>query len=235
MPNDTAGVKTLENVVQEFMFKSKRPEDEYHRMLQFAIDGLREMRMFHLKGVVRWAKLTLSSINTIAFPSDYASFVGVCVPVNGQYWFLTEKGRIIVTTTSGGQDSDKGEGVDINDSYFIGYPSAGGINQEGYYKIDDINRRIFINSTDHTEVILLYNSSGVKYDGTDTYVPVRAVPAIHAHILYNDYVFSGRMDLALAYRTHLDGEVDKLKYLESPSYHELRDALWEVTNSLPQR
>lgn len=234
---ETSGLKTLNQVVDEFLLKAKRPKDEYFRIEQLAIDGLRELRMLHMRGVLKWAKLAVSSINTVSFPDDYVSFVGICVPINGQFWFLTQKEAIVITTTGDPetQDADEGEGVDLVDDYFEGYTAPGGINSEGYYKIDDRNNRIFLTNCDYTTVVLLYNSSGVNLSGDTTYVPQRVVNALEAHILYNEAVYSGDVNMATLYNRHFVNALDKLKYIESPSLNEFRDALYEVMNPLSQR
>jgi len=231
---ETNGLKSLEQVVNEFLFKTKKPKDEYFRFFQFAIDGTREMRMLHMKGVAKWVKLNISANGTIAMPTDYVSFIGVVVPIEGQFWYLTEKENLVITTTGGVIDPTEGEGVDINDSYYLGYPGSGGINREGYFKIDERNRRIWINSTDRTDVTLLYNSSGVNLTGT-TYVPQRAVAPIHTFMLAKDAMFTGDANMASYYALELTKAIDILKYVEAPSAIEIRDVLYSIMNPLPQR
>ena len=235
---ETAGLKSLNQVVDEFLLKTGRSKDEYFKIEQFAIDGLRELRQLHMRGVVKWAKLDIdATLNTISMPNDYVSFVGICVPVNGQFWFLTNKERLVITTTGDPEtlDEDAGEGVEITDNYIVGYPAKGGINQEGYYKIDERNRRIFINSCDEDSVVLLYNSSGVNLSGTTTYVPVRVIDTLEAYILYKESTYSGNANMAMLYERNYFNSVDRLKYIESPSLNELKDALYEVTTNLIQR
>ena len=231
---ETSGLKTLDQVVEEFLFKTKKPKDEYFRFYQFAIDGIRKMRMLHMKGVTKWARLNISALGTIAMPSDYVSFIGVVVPISGQFWYLTEKNNIVITTTGGALDSDEGEGVDISDSYYMGYPATGGINREGYFKIDEPNRRIWINSADRTDVVLLYNSSGVNLTGA-TYVPQRAVEALHTFMLNKDAMYTGDANMASFYALELSKAIDELKYVEAPSAMEFRDVLYSIMNPLPQR
>jgi len=231
---ETNGLKSLEQVVNEFLFKTKRAKDEYFRFFQFAIDGVRHMRMLHMKGVGKWVKLNLNANGTIAMPDDYVSFIGVVVPIAGQFWYLTEKENLVITTTGGVIDPDEGEGVDINDSYSGGYAGSGGVNLEGYFKIDERYRRIWINSTDRTKVILLYNSSGVNLTGT-TYVPQRAVEPIHTFMLTKDAMFTGDAKMASYYALELTKAIDILKYVEAPSAIEFRDVLYSIMNQLPQR
>ena len=231
---ETSGLKTLKQVVEEFLLLSKRPKDEYFRFFQFAINGLRQLRVLHMKGTAKWDKLTLSANGTIAMPDDYVSFIGVVVPIAGQFWYLTEKEQLVITTTGGVIDPDEGEGVNIRDGSYGGYPDSGGRNREGYFKIDEPNRRIWINSTDRTEVTLLYMSSGVNLSGTDTYVPVRAVDALHKYILNEDAIFTNP-NMAPFYALEKTKAIDILKYIEGPSAMEFKDVLYSLMNPLAKR
>jgi len=231
---ETSGLKTLKQVVEEFLLKSKKPKDEYFRFFQFAIDGLRLLRVLHMKGTAKWDKQTISANGTIAMPQDYVSFIGVVVIIEGQFWYLTEKERLAITTTGGSIDPTAGEGADVRDVYYSGYPDSGGINREGYFKIDEPNRRIWINSTDRTEVTLLYMSSGVNLSGTETYVPVRAVDALHKYILSEDAIFTNP-NMASFYALEKTKAIDILKYIEAPSAIEFRDVLYEIMNPLALR
>ena len=231
---ETLGLKTLKQVVEEFLLLSKKPKDEYFRFFQFAINGLRQLRVLHMKGTAKWDKLTLSANGTIAMPQDYVSFIGVVVPIAGQWWYFTEKEQLVISTTAGVIDPDEGEGVDIRDGSYGGYPDSGGRNREGYFKIDEPNRRIWINSTDRTEVTLLYMSSGVNLSGTDTYVPVRAVDALHKYILSEDAIFTNP-NMAPFYALEKTKAIDILKYIEGPSAMEFKDVLYSLMNPLAKR
>jgi hypothetical protein len=231
------GIKTLPQVVNEYLFLAKKPMDEYFRYQQMAINGFKEAKLFHLKGFMTVAKLTVSSIKTIDLPDDYMSFVAVGVPIQGQYWWLTEKDSLVFSQTGSTLDEDDGEGVDIKDAYYFDYQSSGGINREGYLQIDEANRRIILNKlqSSRTEVFLLYVSTGVNA-GAVTYVPERAKNMIHAYMSYMDKLYTEQHPgLTAQAKDHYFGEVDKIKYLEAPSITAIKDALYEVTNQLPDR
>ena len=231
---EISGLKTLKQVVDETLFLAKKPNDEYFRYLQLAIRGFRDAKLFHLKGFHKVAKLTISAIKTITIPDDYISFIAVVVPINGEYWTLTEKGSMVFSQV-GALDSDDGEGVDVDDSYNATYGQVGGINSQGYVTLDEASNRIVVNSVQsgRTEVMLLYISSGINESGTDTYIPDRVVPMIQFYILYKDAIMQG-----LPYQ-HLQDEYfreqDKVRYLEAPSFSSIRDAIYESITSTPTR
>ena len=234
---ELSGLKTLRQVVEEYMFLHKVPEEEYIRCLQLTIDGLKKIKLFHLRGFATVLKLTVSAIKTIDLPDDYLSFIAVAIPINGEYWFLTSKGKMVFSQDALPLDTDDGEGVDIPDGYYPDYQSSGGINREGYYMIDEKNRRIVLNSlqSTSTEVFLLYYSTGINASGTETYVPERAKWAVEAYV---DWQYSmGDRDYKAAsfLEDQYNKRVDELRYLEMPRLYELRDALYEVMNPLPQR
>jgi len=236
---EISGVKTLPQVVEEYLFLSKKPMDEYTRYFQLAIRGFKKAKLFHLKGFPKVVKLTVSDIKTIDISSvdDYMSFIAVGVPLNGEYWWLTERGHLVFSQSGATLDSDDGEGVDVNDSYFYDYQSGGGINREGYIRVDEANRRIIINKlqASRTEVFLLYISTGINA-GAATYIPDRVVPMLHAFMSWMDKSYTDQNPAVIKMaQDHYFSEVDQVKYLEAPSLQAFRDALSEVTNQLASR
>ena len=236
---EISGLKTLRQVVEEYMFLTKKDageEADYFRMYQLAIRALKKIKLFHLRGFATVLKCTVSAIKTIDLPSDYLSFIGVAVPVDGEYWFLTEKGKMVFSQTGGTLDEDAGEGVDVLDGYYMDYQSSGAINREGYYLIDEKNSRIILNSLESTttEVYLLYYSTGINASDT-TYIPDRATEAIHAYMRLNDAYFSDELNKVPILEDQYNKRIDELRYLDYPRLTEFRDALYDVMNPLPQR
>lgn len=235
---ELSGLKTLRQIVEKYLFLTQKDEDEYFRYLQLAIDGLKEIKLFHLKGFATVVKLTVSGIKTISLPDDYLSFIGVVVPIDGEYWFLTEKGDVVFSQTGVTLDATAGEGVDIPDGYFVGYQSSGPVNREGYYTMDEKNRRIILNSlqSSTTEVYLLYYSTGINAAGTETYVPARAEKATMTYMKYMDAFWSDESPAKLQMaEDQYNKRIDELRYLEMPRLNEFQDILYEVMNQLPQR
>ncbi len=234
---ELSGLKTLPQIVEEYLFLSKKPMDEYFRYQQLAINGFKEAKLFHLKGFPTVAKLEVSAIKTIDLPDDFMSFIAVAVPIQGQYWVLTEKDSLVFSQSGDTLDDDDGEGVDIKDAYYYDYQSSGGINREGYVLIDEKNRRIILNKlqTSRTEVFLIYVSTGINASAV-TYIPERAKNMIHAYMSYMDKMFTEQHPVITQQaRDYYFGEVDKIKYLEAPSITAFKDALYEVTNQLASR
>ena len=232
---EITGLKTLKQVVEEALFLTENSEGNYFRYLQHVIRGFKDARLFHLKGFTKVTKLTVSDINTIALPSDYLSFIAVVVPLQGEYWSLTEKETLVFSQSGASLDADDEEGEDVNDSYSMHYGATGAKNRQGYIKLDENNSRIIVNSliADRTEVFLIYVSTGVNEAGTDTYVPDAIVPMLMFYVLYKDAMMHNRPYEHL--RDEYYRELDKVRYLQMPSFEAIRDAIYEVTTSAPQR
>lgn len=232
---ELSGLKTLKQVVEELIFTGEKSMTDYARYLQLAIRGFKDSRLFHLKGFTKVLKCTVSDIKTIALPDDYLSFVSVVVPINGQYWSLTEKESLVFSQTGGALDSDDGEGVDIEDGYMVSYGDVGGVNNMGYIKLDENNNRIIVNSLEatRTEVFLIYVSTGINEAGTDTYVPDAIVPMLHFYILYKDALLHDRNAENL--KREYESELDKVRYLQMDSIQTIRDVLYSSFTSTPTR
>jgi len=199
------------------------------------IRGFKDAKLFHLKGFTKVAKLTVSDIKTIDLPDDYLSLVGVVVPIQGEYWMLTEKETLVYSQTGLTLDTDDEEGEDINDAYTITYGATGGKNKQGYIKLDEQSNRIIINSlaVGKTEVFLLYVSTGVNEAGTDTYIPDAIVPMLHFYVMYKEAIYMNKPYEHL--RDEYYREQDKVRYLQMPSLEAMKDTLYEVFTSTPQR
>ena len=232
---EISGLKTLKQVVEELIFVGKKPETDYFRYLQLVIRGFKDAQMLHLKGFTKVAKLTVSDIKTIDLPDDFMSLVAVAVPIQGEYWLLTEKETLVFSQSGLTLDEDDEEGEDINDAYSISYGATGGKNNQGYIELDEANNRIIINSlaVGKTEVFLLYVSSGINEAGTDTYIPDAVVPMLHFYVLYKDAIYNNEKYEHL--RDEYYRELDKVRYLQMPSLTAMRDALYEVFTPTPTR
>ena len=232
---ELSGLKTLKQAVDELIFVGEKSDSLYFKYLQLMIRGFKEAKMFHLKGFTKVAKLTVSDIKTIDIPDDYLSFVAVVVPIQGEYWSLTEKESLVFSQDGASLDEDDEEGEDVNDSYSITYGATGGINKQGYVKLDEGNNRIIINSltSGKLEVFLIYVSSGINEAGTDTYIPDAIIPMLHFYVLYKEAIYANKPYEHL--RDEYYRELDKVRYLQMPSLEAMRDALYEVFTPTPQR
>ncbi len=232
---EISGLKTLKQVVEELIFTGDKSESDYFRYLQMAIRGFKDARLFHLKGFTKVLKIAVSAINTIALPDDYLSFISVVVPINGEYWTLTEKESLVFSQDVAPLDTDDGEGVEVSDSYMGSYGDVGGINNQGYIKLDENNNRIIVNSleADREDVFLIYVSTGINKAGTDTYVPDAIVPMLHFYILYKDALLHERPAENL--KREYESELDKVRYLQMDSIQAIRDVLYSTFTSVPTR
>lgn len=237
MSTHTEGVVTLNAIVKNALWQAKRPSSDKARFYEFAYRGYRELRLHHVREGVKLSKLTPDAINCIDFPEDMIDFVGIGVHVNGKLSLLTRNDDIIITTTLVGavetQDNDSGEDVDIYDSNTDGYYAKGGVNYDGYYKVDWENRRIMLNSVTRTEVVLAYVSSGTNATG-DTYIPVKYEPALIAYIMWQDSRYDDkRIAIAQYYETQYIKEIQNLD--EGPTLQEYLDVLYSTYTLLPSR
>jgi len=192
MGSDTtysAGLYTLDNIVEEFLLLSERPESDYRKGLQLAIRAYRELRLHTVKEGTKVTKETVSSINRVDFPSDFMDFVNIGVVYGGKVWLLTPNDEFILTTTDVGaletQDEDAGEGETIPNESISGYFARGGSNTKGYYQIEWDKRRIALINVTETTVLLSYKTSGASLDGT-TYVPIKYITALQAFMAWWD-------------------------------------------------
>lgn len=237
MTTHTEGVVTLKSIVKLALWQAKRPPSDYRRFYEFAYRGYRELRLHHVQEGVKFSKLIPSSINTISFPEDMIDFVGIGVHVDGKLIWLTRDDDMIITTTMVGavetQDTDSGEGVDILDTSSDYLYTKGGVNLDGYYKIDWENRRLVLNSVTRTEVVLAYTSSGTSATG-ETYVPVKYEIALIAWIIWQDSCFDDkRVTIAPYYEQQYRNALVIID--EGPTLQEYLDVLYSTYTMLPQR
>lgn len=233
----TEGVTTLKNIVKLALKQGKRRPSDEPFFYELAYRGYRELRLHHVQEGVRFAKLTPDVINCVNFPEDLVDFVGIGVHVNGKLVLLTRDDDIIITTTLVGavetQSSTSGEGVDILDSNTTGFYAKGGVNYDGYYKVDWENRRIMLNSVTRTEVILAYVSSGTNATG-ETYVPVKYEPALIAYIVWQDSRYDDkRIAIAQYFEQQYKNEIMNLD--EGPTLQELLDTWISTYSDLSRR
>ena len=234
---DTEGLVTLKSIVQSALWQGKRDKGNYFRFFELAVDGLRELRLHHVKEGVKLTKVTPGLLNEVDFPEDMIDFIAIGVPVDGKFVSFTRDNDIILTTTLDGlietQDEDVGEGVNVSDKISYGLNARGGVNLDGYYNIDYQNRRILLNSTTRTDVVLAYSSSGVSVSG-ETYVPVKYKGALLAWIIWQDARYDEKkLKLSEYYELQYNKEVLRLD--EGYTIDEYLDALMSTYTMLPKR
>lgn len=155
---------------------------QYKRLLQLAIDGLRQLRIYHA-GSLQVAYLQVNSAGIVAFPKDYIDYSKIGVYVHGQVVTLTindnmalnrakrcsEDIRVMEKDTSGAIVSGLSDGYYFTPHFrgtqYIGslYGLGGGINQ-AYYRVDKAARQIQFNGyiPNSKEIVLEYKSTGIS-------------------------------------------------------------------------
>jgi hypothetical protein len=235
---DTKATYSLDQIVNEALLslpEGQRSVTNKRRFLTFAINGVRQINLLVTDNSVQQVKIVPNNLNRHDYPEDMEQFIALGVPANGQMFYLTRNNEIIKTTTVVGidesLDSTDEEGVKVNDYEF--WNSINSVsNQQGYYTLDDKKREIIINSTQRTELLLIYVSSGVSLS-EETKVPARYLEALKAWILWQDIAYD-RMapnNSKLLYKKYYDDAIANVRDVEFPSYREIADA-WALGNKL---
>lgn len=229
----TTGITEIGKVVEKFTFKYKLPQEDYFLYLQHACDCFRDINLRHANNVVT-TKIAVSSLGIIEMPTDMIGFCGVYMPINGELWSFTKKGRKVMTTTTTlgveGQDSNMGEGVDVLDDYYLSPSGRGGVNSY-YFNIDWTARRIFCDGIKSDTAVLQYTSSGLVVGG-NTYVPQECESVIDAYLNWKKEQIDPRSLSMLQYTEEkYKEEVLKLRiYNFMPSKDEISDA-WDKSST----
>ena len=234
----TAGITSINKIVDAYMFKYERSLDRAWIYVQHGCDAVRDLHLYDLPNLVT-AKVSVDSLGIIEFPTDMVGFNGLYKYVDNYKWYFTKRDDIIVTTTTTGgvegQDDDYGEGEALKDPKTDTYGGVGGVN-DYYYKIDWKARRIFCEGTTSDTVVLEYVTSGIELTGT-TYVPIYCTPAIDAYLQWKDcFLIPGMERYAEVREKSFTKQIDKIRNLvNGMSAEEWRDLLLSITTMAPQR
>ena len=233
---DTSAVATIRQIVDELILKKKVDRNEHFYLYsKISVSVIRELMLYHMNSNI-YVKVTMDSLNRIILPTDCLNVIGVYTFLNGKMTSLTREDRLITTTTgtppSDTQDSAQGEGVKIGMPLVFGYAQHGAMNVDGFYKMDETARVIWINANTRTELILGYVSSGIS--SLDTFIPIVAQDAIEMGILSRLAIYN-EPKMASFYKEQYDEKVGLLRVLEMPSLEEIQDALNSKNSPLPQR
>ena len=173
---------TISEIVNGLMFKSKLPDGEEIRIKQLVLDGYRELNLTTLPYGRAQYLGDMNENYVLDMPVDLDSVKDIFVPANNSMWSLTRREDIPrILTESGDIPEGWGDGDNIRDDG-IYYGSRGGVNTEGYYIEDYVNRRIIFRNIERSEVLLDYNTSGITKDGT-TYIPASVKGALEAYVM----------------------------------------------------
>lgn len=235
----TSGYTEVGKIVDKYILVRELQQDRYFTFLQMACNCYREISLKHSNSVIT-EKVTVSSLGIIEMPLAMVGFGNLFVPISGEFWSFTRKGRMVMTTTTTGgvegQDSDEGEGVNVQDGSYSGLGGKGGVNAYNM-NIDWNARRIFCDGFKSDTAVLQYTSSGLVVGAGSTYVPVQCEPVINAYIDWQKEINNVR-SIALL-RTLEDYYTNSLFQLRLfnflPSKDEIAD-VWDANSTQsPQR
>lgn len=239
---DTSGLGQLKHTVKEFLMLHDLPQTKYKKMYQIAINGLRELHLFHLHKV-NTVKRTPSDLGIINYPSDYIKLVGIYFyGGNGELFPATEKRNIVNTKTLNDgvetNNSSVGEGVNIptGEEYYFDYGTNGGKNDYYYYN-DEQNRRFIVNGLPITTMFIKYVSSGVSLTDDPVYYPIEAKASLIAYMRWQNSISEkgGNKSYVPMYEQNYYREVRILRTLNLPTSDELAGMIYESITRTPRR
>lgn len=202
----------------------------YNRLLNYAIRGIKELRLFAGGNNVKEVELDVSAVNVVTLPTDFLYYVEVGIPYRGRMWSFTKDGRLLQPTgeADGIQTYSTGESAQVGDNQFVsGYGVKGGRNSF-YFKFDLQNNRMILNGVNNlSKVRLVYTSTGIDSDGK-TLVPKVYEEAIIAYIHWRRKQHDpqiNRADKQDAFSWWND-EYEKVLTAKSATLEEMMDAVY---------
>jgi hypothetical protein len=235
---DTGAIISLEEVVTRWMFKYKKPSDDYNVFLEHSCNVVRDFHV-HDSDKFRSEKVAVSALGIIEMPVDLIRVKDVCVAKNGEWWTMTQRPEKVNTTTTVAlvetQDTDFGEGVNVLDNLTYSLAAKGAVNSY-YYMIDYNARRIFCDGIISDTVLLKYISSGMSATAT-TYVPEMITPMIDAYLLLKETYWV--KDLARERQSRQkDFDNERLRIrnvINGLTASQWQDLIWGSTSQNPKR
>lgn len=252
----TAGLVTLRYIVMSTL---NRLQDyslkNYKRFLQISVECFtEEMSMFHTGVGNEVVYLHMSAAKTVNLPADFIDWIKVGTPVNGKLRVLTHKDSILLPRVFddtglpvGNTDGDDTEGISnciffsdhFRNGQFIGslFGLPGGIDI-AYFRVDYENRQIvFSGTTERSEIVLEYTSSGLKADGSSL-VPRQLVAPIRNYILWQKDINDPRIafNLKEMAKREYEESVQALRSFElTPTKDEYLRMIYSTARQSPRR
>jgi hypothetical protein len=207
---------SLQDTIREFMLKTKIPEIEWANLRMLGIRAYQDLCYDVLPNSRIIKELYIDS-NAMIDSSDIQDLVELnAVYVKGGDGLLhplSKNNKITPTLTAGDRNPDYNEGLDIPNPGGAYFSSVGGVNIEGYYVFDEVNRRIlFTNIDPNSEVVLDYLSTAVN--SSNFYIPSHITGAIHAYIGYKYYLYNENRGMALMFKEELRSEKARLRTIK---------------------
>jgi hypothetical protein len=96
----TSGLVTIRHIVMQVL---NRVQDysmrQYKRLVEIAIEGIEELRLFHSEEGLEVVYLHMSADKTVQLPSDFIDFVKVGYPLDGKIRLITRNDNILLPRT----------------------------------------------------------------------------------------------------------------------------------------
>jgi len=205
----------LQDTIREFMLKTKIPEIEWANIRMLGIRAYQDLCYDILPNALITKEIYIDS-NSMIESSDIQDLVKLNAVYikgdNGLLKPLSKNNKITPTLTGGNREESENEGLDIPHPGGNYFSAVGGVNIEGYYTFDEVNRRIlFVNIDPYSQVVLSYLSTAVS--SSNFYVPSHIVGAIHAYIGYKYYLYSENRGMALMFKEELRTEKARLRII----------------------
>jgi hypothetical protein len=252
----TAGLVTIRYITMSTLNRLGMYDlKQYKRFVQIAIECFtEEMSMFHTGVGNEVVYLHMSAAKTVNLPADFIDWIKIGTPVNGKLRVLTHKDSILLPRVFddtglpvGNTDGDDTEGISnciffsdhFRNGQFVGglFGLPGGIDT-AYFRVDYENRQIvFSGTTERSEIVLEYTSSGLKADGSSL-VPRQLVAPIRNYILWQKDINDPRIafNLKEMAKREYEESVQALRSLElTPTKDEYLRMIYQTSRQSPRR
>lgn len=212
---------------------------EYQRMVKYAIDGFRKLRLAGLMPQTnKTIRVDISDNNTTWLPDDYVDFIKIGINCNGKILNLDYNEKLFGNLNPNSTNNDcnctslanmqdylcgcEGDAPDgwwawwysyptwLDGAFYGGYYGYGSAVYRGGYKIDLRQRIIFFDSwIKATEVILEYESNGIE--GDSTIIPESAIPVLLAWVHYKKNQHNPNLGTRLSLQPYYQEYIQELK------------------------
>jgi len=206
----------LQDTIREFMLKTKIPEIEWVNLRMLGIRAYQDLCYDILPNsrIIKELYIDSKAMIDSYDIEDLVELNAIYVKGgDGLLHPLSKNNKITPTLTSGDRNPDYNEGLDISNPGGAYFSSVGGVNIEGYYVFDEVNRRIlFTNIDPYSEVVLDYLSTAVS--SSNFYIPSHITGAIHAYMAYKYYLYNENRGMALMFKEELRSEKARLRTIK---------------------
>jgi hypothetical protein len=236
---DTAGVVSLKYVLASLKSALSIDDREDERLLQFIVDGVSEINMFHLDiSGTKKGMFDITQINTVDLPSDFIDYIVIGRVINGRIVSLSRNEALAIPIDIDcGLDANPYKDAIVDFPKFYHYGLGGGYNI-AEYRIDKRDRRIIISGVvPGSQIYMEYISTGVSLN-EETVIPRYAVPVLRAYADWKRTEYDDKKPLydkqrkAMMYQFELE-RADSL--VNSMTVDEILDQVYKGYRQTPKR